>query len=80
MIPPSREAGPRIDWATRGTTCVWVSTAVAGSRCLMYDASWHSRVHSYRGIKACEDCLSWVAPGSAGARLYISCVLMSRSS
>ena len=36
----------------------------------MYDASWHSRVHSYRGIKACEDCLSWVAPGSADAPLH----------
>ena len=35
----------------------------------MYDASW-SRVHSHRGIKACEVCLSWVAPGSADAPLH----------
>ena len=29
-----------------------------------------SRVHSHRGIKACEVCLSSVAPGSADAPLH----------
>ena len=32
-----------------------------------------SRVHSHRGIKACEVCLSWVASGSADAPLHQLC-------